>query len=153
LSSSAVSSGFPETFGLSPAGYPPNTGPWIGVGAEILGDGILASFPFDDTARGEACRRALDAAAEVMAGLDRLNAARQRPASRRLLASKRLRPSRRRVLVTVEIGIPAAVQSRANSCAHVCEQFVRFARAKIGLANLSCNFTRLAWFTGRTAPT
>jgi hypothetical protein len=27
------------------------------------------------------------------------------------------------------------------------------ARAKIGLANLAYNFTRLAWFTGRTAPT
>jgi adenylate cyclase len=44
---------------------------------KFLGDGILASFPFDDAGREETCRQALDAASEAMAALDRLNAARR----------------------------------------------------------------------------
>jgi adenylate cyclase len=43
---------------------------------KFLGDGILATFPFDDAGREETCRRALDAAAEAMAALDCLNQAR-----------------------------------------------------------------------------
>jgi adenylate cyclase len=43
---------------------------------KFLGDGVLAIFPFDDANRAETCRRALDAAAEAMAALERLNAAR-----------------------------------------------------------------------------
>jgi adenylate cyclase len=43
---------------------------------KFLGDGILASFPFEDADRAETCRRALDAAAEAMAALEGLNAAR-----------------------------------------------------------------------------
>jgi adenylate cyclase len=43
---------------------------------KFLGDGLLAIFPFDDATRAETCRGALDAAAEAMAALDRLNAAR-----------------------------------------------------------------------------
>ncbi|HUK42500.1 MAG TPA: adenylate/guanylate cyclase domain-containing protein [Candidatus Acidoferrales bacterium] len=38
---------------------------------------MLAIFPFVDTTRGEICSQALDAAAEAMAGLDRLNNTRQ----------------------------------------------------------------------------
>jgi adenylate cyclase len=44
---------------------------------KFLGDGMLAIFPFVDAARHETCRQALDAAAEAMAGLDRINAARR----------------------------------------------------------------------------
>ena len=44
---------------------------------KFLGDGILASFPFDDTNRAETCRQALDAASEAMAALERLNAVRR----------------------------------------------------------------------------
>jgi adenylate cyclase len=44
---------------------------------KFLGDGMLANFPFVDATREETCSRALDAAAEAMEGLDRLNAARQ----------------------------------------------------------------------------
>ena len=44
---------------------------------KFLGDGMLAIFPFVDTTRDATCSQALDAAAEAMAGLDRLNAARQ----------------------------------------------------------------------------
>jgi adenylate cyclase len=41
---------------------------------KFLGDGMLASFAFVDATRDETCGRALDAAAEAMHGLDRLNA-------------------------------------------------------------------------------
>ena len=44
---------------------------------KFLGDGMLATFPFVDAMRDETCSRALDAAAEAMGSLDRLNAARQ----------------------------------------------------------------------------
>jgi adenylate cyclase len=44
---------------------------------KFLGDGMLAIFAFVDTTGNETCRQALDAAAEAMAGLDRLNAARR----------------------------------------------------------------------------
>jgi adenylate cyclase len=44
---------------------------------KFLGDGLLAIFPFDEGSRRDTCRRALDAAAEAMALLDRLNAARR----------------------------------------------------------------------------
>jgi adenylate cyclase len=43
---------------------------------KFLGDGILASFAFEEAARAETCRHALDAVAEAVAGLQRLNAAR-----------------------------------------------------------------------------
>jgi adenylate cyclase len=43
---------------------------------KFLGDGMLAIFPFVDATRDETCNQALDAAAEAMDGLDRLNAAR-----------------------------------------------------------------------------
>jgi len=44
---------------------------------KFLGDGILASFPFEEPERGITCRRALDAAVEAMDGLDRLGASRR----------------------------------------------------------------------------
>ncbi len=44
---------------------------------KFLGDGMLATFPFMDATRDETCGQALDAAAEAMDGLDRLNDARQ----------------------------------------------------------------------------
>ena len=44
---------------------------------KFLGDGMLATFPFVDAMRDETCSRALDAAAEAMGSLDRLNAGRQ----------------------------------------------------------------------------
>ena len=44
---------------------------------KFLGDGILVSFPFEDTDRALTCRQALAAAAEAMAALDRLNAVRR----------------------------------------------------------------------------
>jgi len=43
---------------------------------KFLGDGMLATFPFVDATRDETCSQALDAAAEAMDGLDRLNSAR-----------------------------------------------------------------------------
>jgi adenylate cyclase len=43
---------------------------------KFLGDGLLATFASEEAAEEKVCRRALDAAAEAMAGLDRLNAAR-----------------------------------------------------------------------------
>jgi adenylate cyclase len=43
---------------------------------KFLGDGLLATFPFEDASRAATCRGALDAAVEAMAALDRLNAAR-----------------------------------------------------------------------------
>jgi adenylate cyclase len=44
---------------------------------KFLGDGMLATFPCAD-APDEICKQALDAAAEAMANLDQLNAARQK---------------------------------------------------------------------------
>jgi adenylate cyclase len=44
---------------------------------KFLGDGMLAILPFVDATRDEICSQAVDAAAEAMEGLDRLNAARQ----------------------------------------------------------------------------
>jgi adenylate cyclase len=44
---------------------------------KFLGDGMLATFPFVDGTRDETCGQALDAAAEAMEGLDRLNALRR----------------------------------------------------------------------------
>ena len=44
---------------------------------KFLGDGMLAIFPFVDATRDETCCQALDAAAEAMQGLDRLNAVRR----------------------------------------------------------------------------
>ena len=41
---------------------------------KFLGDGMLAIFPFDDATREQVCRQALDAAAEAMRVIDRLNA-------------------------------------------------------------------------------
>jgi adenylate cyclase len=52
---------------------------------KFLGDGMLAIFPFDDATREQVCRQALDAAAEAMHAIDRLNAAR-RQAGRRAAA-------------------------------------------------------------------
>jgi adenylate cyclase len=43
---------------------------------KFLGDGMLATFAFDEAGRVETCRRALDAAAEAMRTIDALNAAR-----------------------------------------------------------------------------
>jgi adenylate cyclase len=43
---------------------------------KFLGAGMLATFPFVDATRNETCSQALDAAAEAMDGLDRLNVAR-----------------------------------------------------------------------------
>jgi adenylate cyclase len=43
---------------------------------KFLGDGMLATFAFDEADRVETCRRALDAAAEAMQALDALNATR-----------------------------------------------------------------------------
>src|SRR5215469_16095429 len=48
------------------------------VSAAVCRDGGLASFAFVDATRNETCGRALDAAAEAMHGLDRLNADRAR---------------------------------------------------------------------------
>jgi len=45
---------------------------------KFLGDGMLASFAFVDATCSETCCRALDAAAEVMRSIDRLNADRTR---------------------------------------------------------------------------
>ena len=44
---------------------------------KFIGDGMLAIFPFDNATRGGTCRRALDAAAEAVCAVDRLNAARR----------------------------------------------------------------------------
>jgi adenylate cyclase len=44
---------------------------------KFLGDGMLAIFPFEGATREQVCRRALDAAAEAMRAIDRLNAARR----------------------------------------------------------------------------
>jgi adenylate cyclase len=41
---------------------------------KFLGDGMLAIFPFEDATRQRVCRQALDAAAEAMRAIDRLNA-------------------------------------------------------------------------------
>jgi adenylate cyclase len=43
---------------------------------KFLGDGMLAIFPFEDASREAVCRRALDAAAEAMSAVGRLNATR-----------------------------------------------------------------------------
>ncbi len=43
---------------------------------KFIGDGMLATFPFEETGRAETCRRALDAAIEAMRTLDALNASR-----------------------------------------------------------------------------
>jgi adenylate cyclase len=43
---------------------------------KFLGDGMLATFSFEEADRAETCRRALDAAAEAMRELDTLNKAR-----------------------------------------------------------------------------
>jgi adenylate cyclase len=46
---------------------------------KFLGDGMLATFPFVDATRDDdTCAQAIDAAAEAMDGLDRLNAERQK---------------------------------------------------------------------------
>jgi len=43
---------------------------------KFIGDGMLATFSFEEAERAETCRRALDAAIEAMQRLDSLNAAR-----------------------------------------------------------------------------
>jgi adenylate cyclase len=43
---------------------------------KFIGDGMLATFPFEDAERAETCRRSLDAAIEAMHALDALNATR-----------------------------------------------------------------------------
>jgi adenylate cyclase len=43
---------------------------------KFMGDGMLATFPFADWARDRTCREALDAAAEAMRAVERLNGAR-----------------------------------------------------------------------------
>jgi adenylate cyclase len=43
---------------------------------KFIGDGMLATFPFEDADRAETCRRALDAAIEAMGAIDVLNRAR-----------------------------------------------------------------------------
>jgi len=43
---------------------------------KFLGDGMLATFSFDEASRAATCCRALDAAGEAMLALDALNAAR-----------------------------------------------------------------------------
>jgi adenylate cyclase len=43
---------------------------------KFIGDGILATFPFDEDGGAETCRRALDAAIEAMRDLEALNGAR-----------------------------------------------------------------------------
>jgi adenylate cyclase len=43
---------------------------------KFLGDGILASFPFEEAERGATCGRSLEAALEAMAGIERLAARR-----------------------------------------------------------------------------
>ena len=45
---------------------------------KFLGDGMLATFPFVDATVDETCSHAIDAAAEAMDGLDRLDATRQK---------------------------------------------------------------------------
>ena len=44
---------------------------------KFLGDGMLAIFPFEDATRDQVCHQALDAAAEAMSAVDRLNATRR----------------------------------------------------------------------------
>ena len=44
---------------------------------KFLGDGMLAIFPFEDATREHVCHRALEAAAEAMRAINRLNAARR----------------------------------------------------------------------------
>jgi adenylate cyclase len=44
---------------------------------KFLGDGMLAIFPFEEATRAHVCRQALDAAAEAMRAIDRLNATRR----------------------------------------------------------------------------
>jgi adenylate cyclase len=43
---------------------------------KFVGDGMLATFPFEEGKRAETCRRALDAAIEAMRNIETLNAAR-----------------------------------------------------------------------------
>jgi adenylate cyclase len=43
---------------------------------KFIGDGMLATFPFEEADRAETCARALDAATEAMRNIDALNAAR-----------------------------------------------------------------------------
>ena len=43
---------------------------------KFIGDAMLATFSFEEAARAETCRRALDAAIEAMANIDALNTAR-----------------------------------------------------------------------------
>jgi adenylate cyclase len=43
---------------------------------KFIGDGMLATFPFDEAGRAETCRRALDAAAEATGSVEALKAAR-----------------------------------------------------------------------------
>jgi adenylate cyclase len=43
---------------------------------KFIGDGMLATFPFEEADQAETCRRALDAAVEATRNLDALNAAR-----------------------------------------------------------------------------
>jgi adenylate cyclase len=44
---------------------------------KFIGDGMLATFSFDEKDRAETCRRALDAAIEAMRNMDTLNVARE----------------------------------------------------------------------------
>lgn len=44
---------------------------------KFVGDGMLATFPFDEESRTQTCRRALDAAAKAMQAIDALNVARR----------------------------------------------------------------------------
>lgn len=44
---------------------------------KFIGDGMLATFPFEEADRAETCRRALDAAIEAMRNIEAFNAARE----------------------------------------------------------------------------
>jgi adenylate cyclase len=44
---------------------------------KFIGDGMLATFPFEEADRAETCRRALDAAIEATRNIEALNAARE----------------------------------------------------------------------------
>jgi adenylate cyclase len=63
-----------DTFEILAAALRPRGGEVL----KFLGDGMLASFTFVDATRDETSGRALDAAAEAMRNLDRLNADRAR---------------------------------------------------------------------------
>ena len=101
---------------------------------KFLGDGMLAIFPFDDATREQVCRQALDAAAEAMHAVDRLDFTVIGPAVNEAARIEALRePLCRNVLVSAELAGAVSDKRRPAPLGRHKLRGVREAREIYGL--------------------